>query len=151
MTINFHFEIAPPPDINREIIKKAIQKTLELNKSSDVDLTLQFTDDASMRQLNQTYRGIPSTTDVLSFNQDFIDPETNRLYLGDIVISIEKARSQAAKHNHSLTDECALLAIHGTLHLLGYDHADAKQKGLMWDIQKKILNHLMIAFKEDVA
>lgn len=126
--------------INLKMIKSGIQRTLEMVNSPEVDITLRITSDAEIRQLNQVFRGINKATDVLSFNQDTLDPETQRLYLGDIIISYERARQQALQHGHAFDKECALLAIHGTLHLLGYDHYEEEEKEKMWDLQKRILN-----------
>jgi probable rRNA maturation factor len=129
-------------------IKKAINKTLKFGNVPDVDITVQLTTDEMMRQFNKKYRGIDKTTDVLSFNQEFIDPETHRLYLGDIVISIEQAQVQAPENHHTVKEECALLAIHGTLHLLGFDHSTAQEKEEMWNIQEKILKDIILSKKE---
>ncbi len=126
--------------INRRLIAKAISNTLEILKKPEMDITLRLIDDDEMRILNQTFRGEDKTTDVLSFNQDELDPETGRLYLGDILISIQTAGEQAVSQGHSLDQECSFLAIHGTLHLLGYDHYEAEEKAEMWSLQDKIYN-----------
>jgi probable rRNA maturation factor len=102
-----------------------------------------------MQKLNETFRGEDKTTDVLSFNQDVLDPETGRMYLGDILISIPTAKKQAANQGHPLDQECAFLAIHGTLHLLGYDHYDPEEKATMWAIQDRIFKKLSSAAGED--
>ena len=78
----------------------------------------------------------------MSFNQDFQDPETGHYYLGDILISIPKAAVQAADHGHSLEDEITFLSIHGTLHLLGYDHYTEEEKAIMWPLQDKIFTQI---------
>ena len=96
-----------------------------------------------IQQLNKDYRGISSPTDVLSFEQNFIDPETETFYLGDIIISIEQAQKQAHQAQHSLLSECALLAIHGTLHLLGFDHTSAEEEKAMWEEQNNLLAHFL--------
>ncbi len=126
--------------VNRRLIAKAISNTLEILKKPEMDITLRLIDDDEMRILNQTFRGEDKTTDVLSFNQDELDPETGRLYLGDILISIQTAGEQAVSQGHSLDQECSFLAIHGTLHLLGYDHYEAEEKAEMWSLQDKIYN-----------
>lgn len=131
-----------------EWLEEAIHITLKTHNKADSDLTLQLTDDETIRHLNQAYRGINETTDVLAFFQGFINPETNQFYLGDIIISIERARAQALENNQTLLEECALLTIHGTLHLLGYDHSNDQEKAEMWKIQEKILQDLMLSIKE---
>lgn len=129
--------------MNTELLKKAIQSTLHHLEKPEMDITLRLTGDAEIRQLNQTFRGIASSTDVLAFNQDTIDPETDRLYLGDIIISIDRAIQQAQEHGHTPDHEAAFLAIHGTLHLLGYDHAEPEEKRIMWDLQEEIFRQLI--------
>ena len=150
MTISIHFEESIPPNLDCDLLERAIRTTLERHNRPDVDVTLQLTVDESMQLLNHAYRGIDATTDVLAFNQEFVDPETDRLYLGDIIISVETAQLQAMENKHSLNKECALLSIHGTLHLLGYDHHDPHQKDEMWTIQDKILKDLILNPQEDV-
>lgn len=75
-----------------------------------------MTDDSGIRELNRRYRSIDKPTDVLSFPMD--DP----LLLGDVVVSVEMARAQARDYGVTCDDEVVRLLVHGTLHLLGYDH-----------------------------
>jgi probable rRNA maturation factor len=130
------------PKINTSLLKKAIILTLNQLEKSELDITLRLTDDSEMRQLNQEFRCLDKSTDVLAFNQDTIDPETNRLYLGDIIISVNRASQQSQEQGHSIDHEAAILAIHGTLHLLGYDHDSPEDKRKMWAMQKEIFQHL---------
>jgi len=125
------------------LLRSAVLLALEEFGNPDVDMTVRLTGDEEMRMLNKNYRGIDETTDVLSFNQNFIDPETNKVYLGDILISITKAEQQAAANNHSIAEECTFLAIHGTLHLLGYDHSEPDQKKTMWRLQDEIYQAIL--------
>ena len=150
MTIIINFRKLPSHEVDQVMLEEAIRLTLLNHNETDAELTLQLTDDGTVRRLNQGYRGINETTDVLAFNQDFINPETNQTYLGDIIISLERARLQAVDNNHTLNDETALLTIHGTLHLLGYDHSDEEEKERMWKIQDKILLDLKLSRQEDV-
>jgi len=117
-----------PYNINLADLQSGIEKTLATLNQSEVDITLRITDDTEIRALNKQFRGISDPTDVLSFNQDYFDPETKRFYLGDIVISAERAFEQVRDKQQSFQDECLLLAIHGTLHLLGYDHSESDEK-----------------------
>lgn len=149
MTIMINVSNALSHKIDRELLEEAIRITLETHSKADTDLTLQLTNDETIRQLNQAYRGINDTTDVLAFNQDFLNPETNQLYLGDIIISIDRARIQAQENNHTINEECVLLTIHGTLHLLGYDHSNDQEKAEMWKIQDKIIKDLMLYRQEE--
>jgi probable rRNA maturation factor len=130
-------------NINSAFLKQAVQLTLDHLDQPELDITLRLTNDPEMRQLNQTFRGIAKTTDVLAFKQDVIDPETNRLYLGDIIISLDRAAQQAQDEGHPLDHEAAILVIHGTLHLLGYDHAEPEAKKEMWKVQKEIYQRLI--------
>ncbi|MFU8826742.1 MAG: rRNA maturation RNase YbeY [Brevefilum sp.] len=135
-----------PPD--QQMLVKAIQTTLDFEGMPNSDLTLKFTGDIEMRQLNQTYRQIDQTTDVLSFSQDYIDPETGRLYLGDIIISLEQAQKQAQENHRALHEECARLVIHGTLHLIGYDHAEPDEEAYMWELQERLLVSILSPDRE---
>jgi rRNA maturation RNase YbeY len=83
---------------------------------SEMELSLSIVNDVEMRALNNKWRGKDHSTDVLSFPQD------DDLLLGDLVISIETAASQAVDHGHSIGDELRILMVHGLLHLFGYDH-----------------------------
>ena len=79
---------------------------------------------------------------MLSFPADFTDPETEAPYLGDILISFPRAKSQADTIGHSVIDELQVLVVHGVLHLLGYDHAIPEEKEEMWTIQREIFQQL---------
>ena len=136
--IDFQFDSTANVELDSKQLIQAVIKTLDILKKPDMDITLRLIDDDEMHQLNQTFRGEDKTTDVLSFNQDVQDPETGRYYLGDILISVPKAASQAEEHAHSLEDEITFLSIHGTLHLLGYDHYTEEEKAIMWPLQDKI-------------
>jgi len=151
MTVFINLNESETNAIDPSALKKAIQITLEFLNTPDVDVTLKLTDDHEMRQLNHAYRGIDRTTDVLAFNQNYVDPQSQQLYLGDIVISVETAKTQAKENNHSLLEECALLSIHGTLHLLGYDHDGAKEKAAMWEKQETLLKTFMKEIQEDAG
>lgn len=101
-----------------------------------------MSDDAQLNELNRQFRGVDAPTDVLSFEDGEIDPDSGRPYLGDVIISVSRAEAQAAAGGHALVDELQLLTIHGVLHLLGYDHADDAEKVQMWEFQTRILTEL---------
>ena len=149
MTIEIQKPTSKHLDINQNLLKNAVKTTLDTLDKPDMDITLRLTNDAEMRQLNQTFRGMAKTTDVLSFNQDYVDPETGRFYLGDIVISVERALQQAPANGHTLDEECAFLAVHGTLHLLGYDHYTPEEQEKMWGLQDAIFNQIIGISQED--
>lgn len=106
------------------------------------DITIALTDDRQLHELNLDYLGVDSPTDVLSFPAGEIDPETESLYLGDIAISVPRAAQQAEAGGHSIEAEAQLLVVHGTLHLLGYDHSTDEEKAVMWAEQAKVLERL---------
>lgn len=105
-------------------------------------LTILLTEDSQLHSLNREYLGVDAPTDVLSFPSDELIPESGEKYLGDIVISVPRAESQAKAAGHSLKSEAQLLVVHGTLHLLGYDHSHASDKARMWKAQGEILERL---------
>jgi probable rRNA maturation factor len=147
--IDIQFDPQTLINLRPERIREAISATLEVLKKPDQDLTLRLIDDQEMQQLNQTFRGEDKTTDVLSFNQDIQDPETGQFYLGDILISLPQATRQAAEHGHSLEKEVAFLAIHGTLHLSGYDHYTPEEKAVMWPLQDQIFADLKTKWSQE--
>jgi len=103
--------------VEQVAVDAAALLTAALPDEPDADLSLVLCDDAHVRELNRTWRGIDSATDVLSFPQD--DP----VVLGDLVISLETAARQGAERGWDLGTEVRVLLVHGLLHLLGYDHA----------------------------
>jgi len=109
---------------------------------ASADMTIVLTDDEQLHELNREYLGVDSPTDVLSFPAAESDPETGTTYLGDILISIPRATQQAQAAGHSVEDEVQLLVVHGTLHLLGHDHATATEKARMWHAQAEVLSGL---------
>jgi len=112
------------------------------HQDADGDLSIVLTDDAQLRQLNRDYLGVDAPTDVLSFSASETDPETGRRYLGDVLLSIPRADEQARAAGHTLEAEAQLLVVHGTLHLLGHDHAEAQEKAQMWKAQAEVLERL---------
>ena len=94
-----------------------------------------FVSQEEIRELNKNFRNIDKSTDVLSFpNDDELDSS-----IGDIFISIEQARLQANDYGHSFEREIGFLAVHGYLHLLGFDHHSESEEKLMIEAQENIL------------
>ncbi len=122
-------------------IERAANRALE-HQSASGDISIVLTDDARLHHLNLEYLGVDAPTDVLSFPASETDPETGARYLGDILISIPSAEEQAKLAGHPLESEVQLLVVHGVLHLLGHDHADAKEKAKMWEVQAQILGSI---------
>ena len=129
------------------LLERAARLTLELEPdSADADITIVLTDDAQLHQLNREYLGVDAPTDVLSFPASETDPETGAQYLGDIVISIPRAMLQAQAGGHPLDAEVQLLVVHGTLHLLGHDHAEVEEKARMWQAQAEVMSRLGLSY-----
>jgi probable rRNA maturation factor len=111
------------------------------------DLTVAITDDAQVHELNRAYRGVDAATDVLAFGgadetPQFVSSPEAVTYLGDIVISYPRAVEQAAQYGHSIEEELLTLVVHGTLHLLNYDHEGIEDKERMWRVQDDALRRL---------
>lgn len=133
-----------PLEIAETLIEKTIIKSLEQQGAaiSNLDLTIVLSDDVQLHELNLEWMGVDSPTDVLSFPSEEIDPESGHRYLGDILISLERAQLQANAVGHPVESEVQLLVAHGILHLLGHDHAGSEDKSQMWAAQAQILNSL---------
>lgn len=112
----------------RHLIRKAIKAALKYEKfDRDCEISVTFTDNEGIRDLNREYRDKDSATDVLSFpmydfSEDDLPSDELSCELGDIVLSLERAESQAKEYGHSFKREVAFLTVHSVLHLLGYDH-----------------------------
>ncbi|MFC1925173.1 rRNA maturation RNase YbeY [Chloroflexota bacterium] len=129
-------------------LRGLVKRCLELHEfDSDVELSLLITSDEIVRELNQRYRGIDGTTDVLSFalteegpdSSAFITPPDGVLHLGEVVISYTQAARQAENAGHGIEQEIALLVVHGVLHLLGYDHDEPDRGREMRELEQEIL------------
>ena len=114
------------------LIRSAIVRTLELEKfDRNAQVSVTFTDNEGIREINSRFRNIDRPTDVLSFplldGGDLPDDELFDVPLGDIVLSLERAREQAEEFGHPFEREVAFLTAHSTLHLLGYDHETGEE------------------------
>lgn len=133
----------------------------------EFEVNITFTDNMGIREINREFRDLDVPTDVLSFPMveyelpaDFsvleepsaramyFHPESGELLLGDIVISIEKAREQAEEYGHSLKREICFLTAHSMLHLFGYDHLEEEERIVMEEKQERILQKLGITRSE---
>jgi probable rRNA maturation factor len=130
-----------PPAVAPELIRAAAEAALAYEEATG-ELTVVLAGDAQLRALNRQYLGIDAATDVLAFPAVQPDPESGTRYLGDILISVQRARSQARRAGHPLEAEVQLLVVHGVLHLLGHDHADPGAKSRMWSSQEEVLRSL---------
>ena len=135
--VEFILENETDEEISEQQINELNRVCCEIMKNEecnfDAEISFTFTDNEGIREINRDYRNIDRPTDVLSFPMlEFCDDETDVEYetenglvlLGDIVISIERAKEQAQEFGHSLRRELAFLTAHSMLHLLGYDHVD---------------------------
>ena len=131
-------------DLNNEIkvITKALNKAIKIENEKNVYFNVIIVDNDTINDINKTYRNIDNVTDVISFAlEDYkknIDSKTRQL--GDIYISIDKAKEQAIEYGHSLNREISFLAVHGFLHLLGYDHMNIEDEKIMFGKQELILD-----------
>lgn len=134
----------------RALVRRAVAETLrEEAFPHPAEISVSFVDSEEIHALNLSYRGKDKPTDVLSFpmareeEAGDIDPGNGAVLLGDIVICAEKAISQAQEYGHSPEREFAFLAVHSTLHLLGYDHESAAEDEVyMNQTQEKILTKI---------
>ncbi|QCX32404.1 rRNA maturation RNase YbeY [Caloramator sp. E03] len=139
----------------QDIIEKSIYSTLQHeNFSKPYEISVVLTDNDKIKEINKEFRGIDRETDVLSFpmlNEKFIDnnfnfedinPQTGEVVLGDIVLSLEKAKSQAIEYGHSFEREVSFLTVHSVLHLLGYDHERDEDRIIMRQKEESILEKI---------
>jgi probable rRNA maturation factor len=131
-------------EVDANDLGRAIVAALLAEDRPEGEVTLLVTDDEAVAAYNQQYRGVEGPTDVLSFaaqepTPGFITAPEMAAYLGDIVIALPFTRRQAAALNRTLIAELRLLAVHGVLHLLGYDHAEPEEEVIMWAKQDAIL------------
>ncbi|MCD7834995.1 MAG: rRNA maturation RNase YbeY [Lachnospiraceae bacterium] len=163
MTIDFENECEGKLDIDlHAIAERVVEGSLDYMKCPyESSVGLLITDNEEIRRLNLEHRQIDRPTDVLSFpmvdfetpgefdwleedGDDYFDPESGELLLGDIVISADKVLEQAAAYGHSVTREYAFLITHSMLHLFGYDHMTESDAAQMEQIQREILDTLQI-------
>ena len=107
------------------------------------EINVLVTDDEGIRAINKAYRQIDKATDVLSFPIDEMNYDTNRRYLGDMVLSLERAEAQGEEYGGGFAHEVQYLTVHSVLHLLGYDHLDeGEEKSKMRAREKAIMKEL---------
>lgn len=145
MKVTYYFEndqdIIEYRDDFEDLIKRAVEGTLEYEGfTKNCEISITFTDNENIRLLNKEYRDIDRETDVLSFP---MDDDGDEVVLGDVVISLEKAKEQAEEYGHSLEREISFLCVHSCLHLLGYDHETSEEdEKEMFGKQKEILEKI---------
>lgn len=161
MTITVEYETDDRLDLpEQEIIEAVVTEALDYEGCPyEAEVNVLLTDNPSIQEINREQRNIDAPTDVLSFPmidyeepsdfdhveeaaEDYFNPETGELLLGDIVISVDKVREQAEKYGHSQTRELAFLTAHSMLHLCGYDHMEEEERLVMEEKQEEILQRL---------
>ena len=135
-------------------IRRAVEKVGELYDAADAEVSITLTDDAHIHALNREYRAVDRPTDVISFAlNESEEPEIAGGpaidVLGDIVLSVERAKAQAAEYGHSLRREIVFLTVHGMLHLLGYDHVEEAERQEMEEEQRHVMAALGVLREEE--
>lgn len=147
-TISFEPEtLTVADDLFAELLRAA-DTVGEIYGVANGELSITLTDDEHIHALNKKFRGIDRPTDVLSFAfRESDEPEifgANFEILGDVIISLERAKLQAEEFGHSYLREIIFLEVHGLLHLLGYDHIDEEERREMESEQNFVMNKLGI-------
>lgn len=163
MTFNIEVETKKELGIDyKKITEDVINAVLDYEKCPyETEVNIILTDDEEIHKINKEYRDIDRPTDVLSFpmieydkpsdfsiveesEEDYFNPETGELILGDIIISVDKVIEQAKNYDHCVTREFAFLIAHSMLHLCGYDHMESEEAEVMESKQEEILSGLNI-------
>ena len=133
-------------DIDTKDIEYVLGIAIKKLKLKDIEFNIILVDNDYIHKINKEYRGIDRETDVISFalEDDKTFPEMETKILGDIYISIDKAKSQAEEYGHSFKRELCFLAVHGFLHINGYDHMEPEDEKVMFGLQEEILNEAKI-------
>ncbi|UJL48260.1 rRNA maturation RNase YbeY [Virgibacillus sp. NKC19-16] len=147
MYIDFHDSTNSVPTDYIDLLHRLLLFSAEKEGiSNEAEISVNFVDDKEIQELNRNYRQQDRPTDVISFAlEETVEGELDiigddiPLVLGDIVISVDKAKEQAEEYNHSLEREIGFLTVHGFLHLLGYDHQEKQEETLMFQKQEDIL------------
>lgn len=144
--INGHY----PVDI--ESLRRAIATVLDVHEcQAGSGVSVQVTDNEAVQALNRTYRDTDKSTDVLSFPAELppLPPDVlldgELLHLGDLVIAYSYTSAQAERLGYDIQDNLVLMVVHGTLHLLGYNHDTPERRATMWEAQADILQRLGVS------
>ena len=131
------------PDTQRYVKRAAAAALRAEGVTVPCELDVTLTDDAVIHTINREQRGVDRPTDVLSFPIDEMNYDTNRRYLGDMVLSLERAEAQGEEYGGGFAHEVQYLTVHSVLHLLGYDHLDeGEEKAKMRAREKAIMKEL---------
>ncbi len=113
-----------PPELRRRIKASALAVLAAEEVEGPCELSVLLTDDGGIHAINREFRDVDRPTDVLSFPMGDTDPATGRYLLGDMVLNVDRARTQGEELGHGADHEISYLTVHSVLHLLGYDHVD---------------------------
>ena len=130
-----------------DLLSQLVEIALNDTEYPTAEVGLVFTDNDYIAELNKQYRNVDGPTDVLSFAMlegETLQDGSDSIMLGDVVISLERAREQAEEYGHGLTREIAYLTVHGVLHLLGYDHETDTEKKVMREKEERILSLVLL-------
>ncbi len=143
--IEVEVNVGNAPEDAAVVIERAVEAALR-HENKRGDVTVLLTDDENVHRLNAAFRHVDRPTDVLTFPawEGEALAQLPDGYLGDVAISLPTARRQAAEYGHSLTRELSFLTVHGTLHLLGYDHMEQTEADVMFALQEKILEEMSV-------
>ena len=125
-----------------DLVKKVLEFGMKKEKLNNTSFNVIIVDNNYIHELNKNYRDIDRETDVITFaleDEDSVKLPGDMRILGDIYISIDKARSQAIEYGHSFEREICFLAVHGFYHLLGYDHMNEEEEKVMFGKQEEVL------------
>lgn len=145
LTIDFLDETNELSDEHIELVENLLQHAAKLENVGEAEVSVTFVTNEKIHEINREYRHIDRPTDVISFAlEEMGDGEIEIIgdmprVLGDIIISVERTREQAEEYGHSFERELGFLAVHGFLHLLGYDHMTKEEEEKMFSRQKEIL------------
>ena len=129
------------------LVQEIVEFVLKKEKIENPILNIIFTDNKKIHEINREYRNIDREKDVISFaleDEDTLVNASEYRILGDIYISVDKAKSQALEYGHSLKREICFLAVHGVYHLLGYDHQNKEEEKVMFQKQEEALDEFGI-------
>ncbi|MGI2326548.1 rRNA maturation RNase YbeY [Planococcus sp. YIM B11945] len=156
LSIDFMDETASVDETNLQFVEKVLQHAAETEAIAAAELSVTFVTNDMIRDINNQYRGKNEPTDVISFAMEEMgDGEVEIVgelaprVLGDIIISLDRTKEQAADYGHSFERELGFLAVHGFLHLLGYDHMNKEDEIKMFSRQEEILSSLGITRNSD--
>lgn len=132
------------------LCRRAALAALETRQATErpVEMSILLTDDAAIRELNRTWRGQDKPTNVLSFpvgDEDFAVPDEAPLPLGDVIVALETVRVEAHADGKAVADHLAHLVVHGTLHLMGFDHLSPEEADEMETVERLVLASIGIA------